>query len=135
MNTRSPAKRDTVSSRGCNPRKRSPKDVTALKGPDNRPRQPLRGWLVFRHVSSVGCTYGYSRPGPSRGHVHLTFRDSSFHVAHPNACVGRERCGWVYPGIVFHLTIYGTRALTTPWPPPRRGGELVSWLPSLVRRG
>ena len=47
----------------------------------------------------------------------------------------REPYGWVYSGIVSHLAIYGTRALTTPWPPPQRGGELVSWLPSLGKEG
>jgi hypothetical protein len=37
--------------------------------------------------------------------------------------------------VVSHLTIYRPRALTTPWPPPQRGGELVGRLRSLSRRG
>jgi hypothetical protein len=32
--------------------------------------------------------------------------------------------------VVSHLTIYGPRALITPWPPPPKGGELVWWLPA-----
>jgi len=36
---------------------------------------------------------------------------------------------------VSYITSHRSRALTTPWPPPRRGGELAWRLPSLVRRG
>jgi hypothetical protein len=35
----------------------------------------------FCHISSVGFTYGYSWPGPSRGHIHLP--GPNFYVAHP----------------------------------------------------
>jgi hypothetical protein len=32
---------------------------------------------------SVGFTYGYSRGGPLRGHIHLTFYPPTFCVTHP----------------------------------------------------
>jgi hypothetical protein len=45
--------------------------------------------------------------------------------------------GWLdgLPCAAFYLTINSSRTLTAPWAPPQRGGALVNWLPSLVRRG
>ena len=67
---RSPAKRDTVNSRRCNLRTRTPKKPVGPGGPDV-PRSAPPGLIGFGRPLSVGCTYGYSRTGPSRGHMHL----------------------------------------------------------------
>jgi len=37
---------------------------------------------VFCPLFSVGFTYGYLRPGPSRGHIHLPYPAPNFYVAH-----------------------------------------------------
>ena len=39
--------------------------AAALAGPDNNPRSTLTGLGRLGAVSSVGCTYGYSRLSPA----------------------------------------------------------------------
>jgi hypothetical protein len=65
-----------MSSRRCKPTDSGRQNAfPALKGPDYK-RQPLRGWFRFFRLLPVGFTYGYSRGGPLRGRIHLTFGDS-----------------------------------------------------------
>ena len=66
----------------CNLRMPTPKRLAAPEGPDKPKVNPCRV-EDSRPVRSVGCTYGYSWNGPSRGRIHSIFHGLNSHVAHP----------------------------------------------------
>jgi hypothetical protein len=79
-----------------------------------------RCWRASR---GLGAPSVHRPPRPtSRAYRRSTFR--------PRIRQMRER------SVVSHLTNFRPGDLTTLWPPPTAaGGELIVWLPSLVRRG
>ena len=80
----SPAERDTVSSRRCKPTDRgAEKRFRPWRGRTIATVNPFRVDRGFASPLSVGFTYGYSRGGPLRGHIHLAFRGPNLYVAHP----------------------------------------------------
>jgi hypothetical protein len=76
---------------------------------------PLRGWRGSHGITDRGLAPTATHGAPLRGENML-------------AGLGRRPVsGWVplSASVVSRLMLYGPLALTTPWPPPQRGGEFL----------